>query len=429
MHVKSANYKNKLLAAICILLLMLSALTSCAYSTLLNGGAEQENADGDKESANGEEEKESANGGADESGEGSASEKVYLRTVEYSSDGISTSQSLDVSDIARGMMPSMVAITNISVQEVENYFGMYGGNRVQESESSGSGIIVGENGTELLIVTNNHVIEDASTLSVCFADNKACEALLKGASPEYDLAVIAVKLSDIPAETKGKIAAAVFGSSDELLVGEQVVAIGNALGYGQSVTTGIVSALNRQVSTSDAVMLQTDAAINPGNSGGALLNMDGEVIGINSAKYSSTEVEGMGYAIAVSNAKSIIEELLNRVTRERVSEENASYIGITAQDISADAEAYYGIPEGIYITGIVKDSAAHSFGLSVKSVITHFDGVRITSTSNLKKRLCYYAAGETVVITVQVYENNTYTEQNVSITLGNMPNGNLGNSF
>ncbi len=356
-------------------------------------------------------------------------EKVILRSAEFVSDGISTSQSLDVSDIAKGMMPCMVAITNISVQEVENYFGMYGGNRVQQSESSGSGIIVGENETELLIVTNNHVIEDATTLSVCFADNKVCEALLKGANPDYDLAVIAVKLALIPNETKEKIAAAVFGSSDELLVGEQVVAIGNALGYGQSVTTGIVSAMNRYVSTSEATMIQTDAAINPGNSGGALLNMDGEVIGINSAKYSSTEVEGMGYAIAVSQAKTIIEELLNRPTREKVDEENASYIGITAQDVTEDIESYYGIPHGVYINGIVKDSAAHLSGLSTKTVITHFDGMRITSISNLKNRLDYYAAGETVTLTVQVYENNTYTEQTVTITLGSVPDGNLGSTF
>ncbi len=356
-------------------------------------------------------------------------EPVALRTTTFVSDGIFTSQSLDVSDIVKGMMPCMVAITNITVQEVENYFGMYGGNRVQQSESSGSGIIVGENDTELLIVTNNHVIEDATTLSVCFSDNKACEALLKGASPDYDLAVIAVKLADIPNDTKEAIAAAVFGSSDELLVGEQVVAIGNALGYGQSVTTGIVSALNRIVSTSEATMIQTDAAINPGNSGGALLNMKGEVIGINSAKYSSTEVEGMGYAIAITQAKSIIEDLLNRPTREKVSEENASYLGITAQDVTSEIESYYGIPRGVYINGIVKDSAAHLAGLKTKTVITHFDGMRITSISNLKNRLDYYAAGEEVTLTIQVYNNNAYTEQTITITLGSVPSGNLGSSF
>ncbi len=356
-------------------------------------------------------------------------ETVALRTAEFSSDGIYISQSLDVSDIASGMMPCMVAITSISVSEVENYFGMYGGNRVQESQSSGSGIIVGENETELLILTNNHVIEDATTLSVCFYDNKACEALLKGASPDYDLAVIAVKLSDIPFETKEKITAAVFGSSDDLLIGEQVVAIGNALGYGQSVTTGIVSALDRRVSTSEAVMIQTDAAINPGNSGGALLNMQGEVIGINSAKYSSTEVEGMGYAIAVSQVKDIIEELLNRPTREKVDKSQASYIGIAGQDVSSDIESYYGIPQGVYISGIVKNSAAHIAGLTTKSIITHFDGVRVKSISNLKNLLDYYAAGETVILTVQVYSNNTYTEQSIEITLDDVPSGNIGSTF
>ncbi len=358
--------------------------------------------------------------------------RVALRTATFASDGVTSGQSLDVSDIAKGMMPCMVAITNISVQEVEDYFGMYGmygGNRVEESKSSGSGIIAGENESELLIVTNNHVIEDATTLSVCFADNKVCEALLKGASPDHDLAVIAVKLDDIPNETKRVIAAAAFGSSDDLLVGEQVVAIGNALGYGQSVTTGIVSALNRRVSTSDSLMLQTDAAINPGNSGGALLNMRGEVIGINSAKYSSTDVEGMGYAIAISDAKTVIEDLLNRPTREKVDEDHASYIGITAQDVTAEIESYYGIPQGVYIDGIVQNSAAHEAGLSVRTVITHFDGMRVTSISNLKNRLKYYAAGETVTLTVQVYGGNTYTEKTVTITLGEVPSGNLGSTF
>ncbi|MGM9642763.1 MAG: S1C family serine protease [Eubacteriales bacterium] len=415
---KLTEQKQKLTTVVSLLLITLFMLTSCS-GFLPNQIAEQGNTDTSTIA----ESEENANPTVNNNG------KVTLRTATFVSDGISTSQSLDVSDIASGMMPCMVAITNISVQEVENFFGIYGGNRVEEIESSGSGIIVGENESELLIVTNNHVIENATTLSVCFADNKACEALLKGASPDYDLAVIAVKLSDIPNETKEKIAAAVFGSSDELRVGEQVVAIGNALGYGQSVTTGIVSALNRKLSTCDAVMLQTDAAINPGNSGGALLNMDGEVIGINSAKYSSTEVEGMGYAIAVSQAKSIIEELLNRETREKVDEANASYIGITAQDVSADIESYYGIPQGVYINGIVKDSAAHLAGLTKKTVITHFDGMRVTSIANLKNRLEYYAAGEEVTLTVQVYSNNSYTEQTITITLGSVPDGYLGSTF
>ncbi len=345
------------------------------------------------------------------------------------SDGISESQSLDVSDIVEGAMPAMVAITNISVQEVENYFGMFGHNRTEQSESSGSGIIIGENETELLILTNYHVIEDATTLSVCFVDNKVCEALVKGSSPDNDIAVIAVKLSQIPTDTMSAIAAVRIGNSDSLKVGQQVVAIGNALGYGQSVTTGIVSAKNRQISGNDSLMIQTDAAINPGNSGGALLNMQGELVGINSAKYSSTEVEGMGYAIAITSATPVIEELVSRPTREKVDTENASYLGIQAENVSADIEAIYGIPQGVYVTGLVKNSAAVNAGLALKSVITHFDGMRITSISNLKNRLEYYAAGETVELTVQVYENGKYTEQSLFITLANVPSGNLSGTF
>ncbi len=401
--------KNRITAVLCLLFVVLTIFTSCSE---ISGNLYQLGYNGNQALEN-------ANNGS----------TVALRTAEFVSDGETTSQSLDVSDIASGMMPCMVAITSISVSEVENYFGMYGGNRVQESESSGSGIIVGENEEELLIVTNNHVIENATTLSVCFFNNKACKALLKGADPDYDLAVIAVKLTDIPKETKEKLAAAVFGSSDDMLVGEQVIAIGNALGYGQSVTTGIVSAKNRYVSTSNAVMLQTDAAINPGNSGGALVNMKGEVIGINSAKYSSTEVEGIGYAIAISQAKDIIETLLNQTTREKVDSDKASYIGITAQDVTAEIESYYGIPQGVYINGIVKDSAAHRAGLSAKTVITHLDGMRITSISNLKNRLDYYAAGESVTFTVQVYSSNSYTEQTVVVTLGSIPSGNIGSTF
>ncbi len=345
------------------------------------------------------------------------------------SDGITESQSLDVSDIVDGVMPAMVAITNISVQEVENYFGMFGHNRTEQTESSGSGIIIGENETELLILTNYHVIEDATTLSVCFADNKVCQALVKGSSPDNDLAVISVKLSNIPTETMAVIAAVRIGNSDSLKVGQQVVAIGNALGYGQSVTTGIVSARDRQISGNNSLMIQTDAAINPGNSGGALLNMQGELVGINSAKYSSTEVEGMGYAIAITSATTIIEDLVNRPTREKVAEENASYMGIQAENVTAEIESIYGIPQGVYVTGLVKDSAAIGAGISLKTVITHFDGMRVTSISNLKNRLEYYAAGETVELTVQIYENGKYTEQTISITLANVPSGNLSGTF
>ncbi|MBR0113309.1 MAG: trypsin-like peptidase domain-containing protein [Clostridia bacterium] len=346
-----------------------------------------------------------------------------LTPVSYSASGSAASGSLDVSDIAEGMMPAMVSITNIGVQEMQSYFGMFGGGQSQlrESESSGSGIIIGTNSSELLIVTNNHVVEDAKTLSVSFVDNEVCEATVKGTDPDNDLAIIAVSLSDIKDETSEVIKEAVIGDSDTLKVGQQVVAIGNALGYGQSVTTGIVSALNRQIDTTDAIMIQTDAAINPGNSGGALLNMNGEVIGINSAKFSSTEIEGMGYAISISTAMPIIEDLMNRQTREKVSDDEASYIGIQGIDITSDISEAYGIPKGIYISSVDEGSPAQQCGLSAKSIITHFDGIRVTSISNLENRLQYYAAGETVEITYQMIEGNEYTEKTVSITLGSAP--------
>ena len=343
-----------------------------------------------------------------------------LTAVSYSTDGTSTQGTLDVSDIAEGMMPAMVSITNISVQEVQSSYGMFGRGRTEtrESQSSGTGIIIGDNESELLIVTNNHVIEDATTLSVCFVDNEVCEAVVKGNDPDNDLAVIAVKLSIIPSKTIDAIRIAKIGDSDVLKVGQQVVAIGNALGYGQSVTTGIVSALGRQIDTTDAIMIQTDAAINPGNSGGALLNMNGEVIGINSAKFSSTEVEGMGYAISISPALPIIEDLMNRTTRTKVSDESASYLGIKGEDITASISSSYGIPQGVYITAINSDSPLAASGITVKSVLTHFDGIRVTSFSNLESRLQYYAAGETVSVTFQVIEGNAYVEKTISVTLG-----------
>lgn len=357
--------------------------------------------------------------GADESAD---ENKAFTNaaTVSYSSAANKTSQTLDVSEIAEGMMPSMVAITNISVQEVQSIFGFFsgGGTQTQESESRGTGIIIGENESELLIVTNNHVVEDSTTLTVCFVDNEACEAVIKGTDPDNDLAVIAVKLEDIKAETAAAIKIAVLGDSDSLKVGQQVVAIGNALGYGQSVTTGIVSALGRKIDTADAEMIQTDAAINPGNSGGALLNMNGEVVGINSAKFSSTEVEGMGYAISITDALPIIEDLMNRTTREKVDDANASWLGIDGEEITSSISSAYGIPQGIYLTSIDSGSPLCELGITVKSVITHFDGIRVTSIENLENRLQYYAAGEKVKLTVQAAEGGQYVEKTVEVTLG-----------
>ena len=327
--------------------------------------------------------------------------------------------SLDVSTVASENMAAMVSINTVSVEEVKNYYGMFGGqSSSQETQSSGSGIIIGQNDTELLCVTNAHVINGADTISVCFVDGSAVEASVKGSDTDNDLAVISVKLSDISDDTKSQIKVATIGDSSSLKVGEQVVAIGNALGYGQSVTSGIVSGLNRQLDDSNISMIQTDAAINPGNSGGALLNMSGEVIGINTAKAAATEVEGMGYAISMSDAMPVIEELMTKTTREKVSDENASYLGISARDISSDMSSAYGIPEGIYVTSVASGSAAEKAGIAEQSVITKFDGVSVSTVSALESRLEYYAAGETVEVTLQVNTGSGYTEKTVSVTLG-----------
>ena len=286
--------------------------------------------------------------------------KLQTATASTSTASSTSSGSMDVTSIVQSAMPSIVAITNKSVQEVQNYFSMFsrgGGTQEQEVESQGSGIIIGQNDSELLIATNNHVVEGADTLSVCFADDNACEATVKGTDSDNDLAVIAVKLSDISDDTMSKIKIAEIGDSNQLQVGEQVVAIGNALGYGQSVTTGIVSAVNRQLedSNSENGFIQTDAAINPGNSGGALLNMQGQVIGINSAKLASTEVEGMGYAIPVSTASPIFEDLMNRQTRTKVSSDQAAALGIKGQTVDSSIAEAYGIPQGVYVAE-VRDS-------------------------------------------------------------------------
>ena len=355
-----------------------------------------------------------------------------LKTTAVSGGSGSNTGSLDVSDIAAAAMPSIVSITNKSVQEVQNYFSQfgYGGYpQTQETESQGSGIIIGKNDTELLIVTNNHVVENADTLSACFIDNNVLEAKVKGTDADNDLAVIAVPLDSISDETMSAIAVANIGDSDSLKVGEQVVAIGNALGYGQSVTTGIASAVNRTLSGSSseagtddsnaATYIQTDAAINPGNSGGALLKMNGEVIGINSAKLASTEVEGMGYAIPMSRASDIIENLMNKTTREKVAEGEQGSLGIKGADVTSEAEEIYGLPKGVYISDVTQGSAAEKAGITPGSVLTKFDGESVTAISQLQNLLQYYKAGETVEVTLQVPgQNNSYEEKTVSITLG-----------
>ena len=348
--------------------------------------------------------------------------KLQTATASTSTASSTSSGSMDVTSIVQSAMPSIVAITNKSVQEVQNYFSMFsrgGGTQEQEVESQGSGIIIGQNDSELLIASNNHVVEGADTLSVCFADDNACEATVKGTDSDNDLAVIAVKLSDISDDTMSKIKIAEIGDSNQLQVGEQVVAIGNALGYGQSVTTGIVSAVNRQLedSNSENGFIQTDAAINPGNSGGALLNMQGQVIGINSAKLASTEVEGMGYAIPVSTASPIFEDLMNRQTRTKVSSDQAAALGIKGQTVDSSIAEAYGIPQGVYVAEIEQGSAAEKAGITAGSVITKFDDTTIESMDDLKSCLEYYAAGETVDLVVKIADNGSYVEKTLTITL------------
>ena len=349
--------------------------------------------------------------------------KTTLQTTTSSgSTGSSASgqSSLDVSSIAKNAMPSIVAITNKSVQEVQDYFSMFSrgsGTQEQEVESQGSGIIIGQNDSELLIATNNHVVEDADTLSVCFVDDQAYEATVKGTDADNDLAVIAGKLSDISDDTMSQIKIAEIGDSDQLQVGEQVVAIGNALGYGQSVTTGIVSAVNRQLEDSDSEngFIQTDAAINPGNSGGALLNTAGEVIGINSVKYSDTSVEGIGYAIPMDTAKPIIEEL---ITKEKVDESNSAYLGIAGVDVTSDVAKTYNMPTGVYVAQVMEGAAAEQAGIQKGDIITKFDGKDVTSMEELSYNMQYYAAGTTVDVVIERSSNGQYEEQTISVTLG-----------
>lgn len=334
--------------------------------------------------------------------------------------------SIDVTDIAENCMPSVVSINNKGVQEIRSWFGTY----QQETSGSGSGIIIGENDTELLIVTNYHVVAGAQDLSVCFSfeedleEKNVVSAKIKGYDSQKDLAVISVKLSEIPDDTKSQIKIATIGDSSEIEVGEQVVAIGNALGYGQSVTTGIISALNRSVSvqgTNGEVitnkLIQTQAAINPGNSGGALLNMKGEVIGINSVKYSSEEVEGMGYAIPISDVESIIGDLMNKKTRDKVDEDKAGYLGIECIAVTAEVAEVYDLPKGVYVKSVVEGSAAQKAGLQPGDVVIKLDGSSVANETELVEALSYYKSGETVDIVARTRESG-YQEQTFSVTLG-----------
>ena len=377
--------------------------------------------------------------GYEQSVQAASKEQITLLKSDKESDDSDSKEestakgSLDVSDIVEETMPSIVSITTKSVEEVQSYYGMFGqygaySPEQREVQGSGSGIIIGKNDTELLIATNYHVVDGAETLSVGFCDSTACEAKVKGYDSEKDLAVVAVSLDDIDSDTMDAISIATIGNSDNLKVGEQVVAIGNALGYGQSVTTGIVSAKNRQLNSDDTVgdydsdsnsatnLIQTDAAINPGNSGGALLNMNGEVVGINSAKLASTEVEGIGYAIAISDVTDTIESLMNEETRDKV--EDHGVLGITVQTVDSAVTEAYGVPEGVLVREVTEGGAADDAGIEARSIITKFAGKTVTTKEQVVDFLSYYEPGEDVELTIEVPDGKEYKEETVTVTLG-----------
>ena len=348
-----------------------------------------------------------------------------LSTSSGSKNGSSSSSgdTYTVAQIAEQCKSSVVAITNQSVQEVQTMFGTM----QQQSTGSGSGVIIGKNDTELLIATNNHVVSGATDMKVTFTDSTQVAAAVKGTDSATDLAIIAVKLSDIPSDTMSKIKVATLGNSDNVKVGQQVIAIGNALGYGQSLTVGYISALDREITDENGIQhtyIQTDAAINPGNSGGALLDLNGNVIGINAAKNASTEVEGMGFAIPISKAQEILNNLMTKKTREAVDESAQGYLGIQGTNIDANASKEYGMPVGIYVYKIVEGGAAANSDLKEKDIITKFDGQSVTNMEELKQMLTYYEGGSTVSLTVQSLVNGSYVEHEVQITLGTKPASN-----
>ena len=327
------------------------------------------------------------------------------------------SSTTDVSAIAEAAMPSVVAINDTMTVEQRNWFGMP---QTYQATSSGSGIIVAQSDTELLIATNNHVVSGATDLEVTFVDDNSVAAAIKGTDSATDLAIIAVQLSDIPADTMNKIQVASLGDSDQLKVGQQVVAIGNALGYGQSVTVGYISAKDRKITDENGVehtYLQTDAAINPGNSGGALLDLNGNVIGINAAKTASTEVEGMGFAIPISDARDILDNLMTKQTRIAVDKDAQGYLGIRVTNIDAATSQAYGMPIGVYVYQIMDGGAAANSDLKEKDIITKFDGQSITTAEELTDMLTYYESGSQVTLTVQTLVNGAYIEHEVSVTL------------
>lgn len=326
----------------------------------------------------------------------------------------------DVSDVVEEVMPAMVSIIN-NYTETSSFWGR---NYSRDYEASGSGIIVGKNETELLVVSNNHVIADANTLKVTFIDGTEAEAYIKGADKGMDLAVIAISLSDLSEDTQNAIHIAKLGDSDSLKLGQPVIAIGNALGYGQSVTNGIVSALDREVKFSDGskgTFIQTNAAINPGNSGGALVNINGEVIGINCSKYMDVEVEGMGYAIPITTANPILADLIERHTREKVAEKDRGYLGIEYEEMSRQYSNMFNIPQGIYVKSVERNSAADKAGLKQGDIITKLDKETIATKEDLQKNIQYYAVGDSVVLTVMRPEDGEYVSIEIEVVLGKRP--------
>lgn len=329
----------------------------------------------------------------------------------------------DVTEVVENVMPAMVTIVNTYTATGTT---IWGHTYSEQRQGGGSGIIVAENDSELLIVTNNHVVEGADDLQVTFSDSNTAKASIKGLDSDMDLAVIAVNLKDISAETRGAITIATLGDSSTLKLGEPVIAIGNALGYGQSVTTGIVSALNREMTMDDGsvgVFVQTDAAINEGNSGGALLNVKGEVIGINSSKIGGSRVDNMGFAIPISSASPIIAELMERQTKVKVADSEKGYLGIEmlAQEVPAEILALYGMPQGVYIDKVQEGCAAEKAGIIQRDIVVKIDGTKITSRAELQKEMEYHAAGETIVVTVERLENGKYVTYDIEVTLGKRP--------
>ena len=409
---KKKSVFGKVVAAVAILALLIGGVGASYYvvnnTSLLTDKASES-------TAQIEEKQESAEAGSETE---KTESSIKTTTVTAETKAVVT----DVTAVVAEVMPAMVIIHN-NYTASANFFGY---TQTQEATASGSGIIVGENDSELLVATNYHVIEGADTLEVIFNDDSTVEAVVKGTNSDMDLAVIAVMLDDISSDTRSSIKVATLGDSDGLTLGEPAIAIGNALGYGQSVTTGVISALDRQVELDDGSsrsFIQTDAAINPGNSGGALLNLQGEVIGINSNKIGGDTVEGMGYAIPISAAKPIIEKLMNEETKIKVSDEERGYIGISGVSVTSDVSQVYGLPQGVYIAEVSNNGGAQAAGIEKGDVIVGFDGEEITSMDDLQTRLQYYKQGTTVTVTVMRQNGSEYVEQDYEVTLGGASSG------